>query len=360
MLMLTATTLTSGSPAALAGEPDVPPEIDVTITPSRIEVETIPGVPLETSVRVYNDGVTPLVFRTSFQDIEYAPGELIGPDELAFTATRWAVVDREQFLVEPGQFEDVTLTIHTPLATPSGGYHALFFVETVVDEGAADIRPSARIGSTLLVVVSPEGEMVDRSARLTLMDLEVHWDGWFSPRVDTVTRIENTGNAHVLVGGVHSYRGWPGGGRVDQELGPITLLRGTRSVVQSSWSGVPLFGKVTVTSELVYQVGPDELPVILTQETIWIIPVHLILVLLALLAVAAFFLIRRRRSGRPIWAVTRAATRDARDPGERPDTGTEVGSPTPKPDPSFDETAPVEVAEVAIESEAGDHGPRSE
>jgi hypothetical protein len=121
-----------------------------------------------------------------------------------------------------------------------------------------------------------------------------------------------------VAGGLHTYRAWPASASHDEKVGPHTTLRGARHRFESSWDAVPLFGKVTVTSELVYQVGPDELPVIVTQHTAWIIPWHLVAVVAALLAL--LIVIRRwRRMARRTTTDTTSETLENHEEHHNPD-----------------------------------------
>jgi hypothetical protein len=125
-------------------------------------------------------------------------------------------------------------------------------------------------------------------------DVSIDWDGLFRPVVRTSATLDNIGDTHVLVGGVHTYRGWPGSGTSQQKVGPYTLLRGTRHTLTSEWVA-PFIGRVTVTSELVYQRGPDDLPAIVVQRTVWIIPWHLIVPLFVVIGLLGLLWVRRKR-----------------------------------------------------------------
>ncbi len=290
--LLVMASLVMGS--AAAADNAVDPIVDFAVSPSRLELRVEPGDALEVPIEVLNRGTT-LTLDTYVEDIGIPLGELVDPDELAFTASRWVTFAAPTLAVEPAATGQALLRIAIPETTPSGGYHAFAFFQSRPIEGGHGIVPAGRIGITLLLEVAPGDKELVRAARVSEEKLSVRWNGPFDPDVVARTTIDNTGEAHLVTGGVHTYRRWPGTAAADVRVGPHTTLRGTRHTFETTWDAVPLIGKVTLTSELVYQVTPDDLPVILTQHTIWIIPWHLIGVLLAA-ATMAVFVIRRRRN----------------------------------------------------------------
>lgn len=295
VLLLALSTAGSGA----AAQPPVDPSVDFLVTPSRIEMEAHPGDSFQVAVTVYNRADDQLLLDTYIEDIEVPRSDLIRPDEFAFTASRWLDFDVDQIVLAGGTNTDIVINVEVPEATPSGGYHAFGFVQSQPQPGSNGIQPSGRIGVTLLLEVAPEDTELDRSARVSDSGLEVRWNNLFDPEVVAHTVVDNIGEAHVVTGGVHTFRSWPGSASLEAKIGPYTTLRGTRHTFESSWDAVPLFGKVTVTSELVYQAGPDDLPVIVTQHTVWIIPWHLLGGVLVALVVTGLILKRRKATKQP-------------------------------------------------------------
>lgn len=292
MVMLSALSLTGSGVTAQA--PD-DPAVDFLLTPSRLELRAEPGERRQVAVTVYNRADEPLLLDAYIEDIDFPTSELIEPDDLAFTASRWLSFGTDQLEIAGGANADITINADVPAETPTGGYHALGFLQSRPPAGSTEIQPSGRIGVTLLLEVSPPDAVLDRSAQVSESGLRVRWNNPFDADVIARTVVDNTGEAHVVAGGVHTFRGWPGAGNREAKVGPHTTLRGTRHTFESTWDVVPLFGKVTVTSEIVYQVGPDDLPVIVSQHTIWIIPWHLFGTLGAGL-VLTYLLLRRRKA----------------------------------------------------------------
>lgn len=275
------------------------PEVDFAVTPSRLELRTPPGGRVEVEIKVFNRDTDDLILDAYVDDIEFPPHELIAPGELAFTASRWVTFATDELTVPAGSSAAITLIADVPAGTPSGGYHAFGFLQSRPEQTATGLLPSGRVGVTLLLEVAPDGVELDRSIRVSDSGLDVRWSGPFDADVDAYTIVENVGDSHVVTGGVHTYRSWPGAGGADVKIGPDTTLRGSRHTFESSWDSVPLFGKVTVTSEIVYQVGPNELPVIVTQHTVWVIPWHLIFAAVTLIGAAMLLIRRRRRAATP-------------------------------------------------------------
>ena len=271
-------------------------EVDFLVTPSRLELRTPPGGRVEVEIKVFNRDTDDLVIDAYVDDIELPPHELIAPGELAFTASRWVTFATDELTVPAGSDAAITLIADVPAGTPTGGYHAFGFLQSRPEQTTTGLLPAGRVGVTLLLEVAPDGVDLDRSVRVSDSGLDVRWSGLFDADVDAYTIVENIGDAHVLTGGVHTYRSWPGSGSADEKVGPDMTLRGSRHTFETSWDSVPLFGKVTVTSEIVHQVGPNELPVIVTQHTVWVIPWHLIFGAVVLIGAAALLSRRRRRA----------------------------------------------------------------
>lgn len=275
------------------------PSVDFVVTPSRLEIRAEPGRELEVSIQVYNRSPEPLTLDTYVEDIEIPVSDLIAPSDLAFTASRWIEFVLPEVAIGPAGQGEAILRVDIPDETPSGGYHAFAFLQSRPDPNQPGLVPSGRIGVTLLLEVSPTGSTVIRSGRVSEMELSVEWSGLWTRRVVGSTTFDNTGEAHVVAGGLHTYRSWPGSTTSEQKVGPATTLRGTRHSFVSSPEKVPLFGKITLTSELVYQVTPDDLPVILTQETLWIVPWRLLsTIAVAVLAAGLIYRLNRRHSKR--------------------------------------------------------------
>ena len=272
-------------------------EVSFIVSPSQLEIEVAPGATTFTSVRVYNKQKTALELRTYISDIEIPQSDLIAQGDLAFSASEWIHFREEVIDVAPGGVTDAILAVEVPTTAAPGGYHAFGYMQTAATpavEGSS-VGVSARVGVTVLLDVVPEGTELNRSAQMSDFDVSVDWEGLFRPVVRTSTTLDNIGDTHVLVGGVHTYRGWPGSGTSQPKVGPDVLLRGTRHTLTSEWVG-PLIGRVTVTSEVVYQRGPDDLPAIVVQRTVWVIPWHLIVPLFVVIGLLVLLWVRRKRS----------------------------------------------------------------
>ena len=246
---------------------------------------------------MYNKSGAILLLDAYIEDIELPQSELVDSDALAFTASQWLHFDLEGLEIPAGGDAFITITADVPAGTPTGGYHAFGYLQSRPQPGPSGIQPSARIGVTVLLEVAPENTNLDRTVRVSDSDLRVRWNNPFDPEVVARTVVDNIGDTYVVTGGVHTFRSWPGSSSFEAKIGPNTTLRSARHTFESSWDAVPLFGKVTVTSELVYQSGPDTLPVIITQHTVWIIPWHLLIAALVVL-VLTVFIFRRRKAAK--------------------------------------------------------------
>lgn len=272
------------------------PVVDFVVSPSRLEIRAEPGDRLDVAVEVFNRGSDLLLLDMYVEDITIPPTDIISADDLAFTASRWIEFAEPGFEVPSGTGAEVVLQVNVPTDTPTGGYHAFAYLQSHPTGIDTAVVPSGRIGVTLLLEVAPAGEDPQRVARVATSSVDIDWSSWFRPRLLTSTTVENNGETHVTIGGVHTYRSWPGSSSDTLKLGPYVALRGTLHKFESA-TPAPLFGKVAVTSEIVYQVSPDVLPVIVTQEEVWIIPWHLIAALAVIVGIG--FMWRKKRAHEP-------------------------------------------------------------
>jgi len=289
---LTTGFMTLALPAIRAGSA----EVSFIVSPSQLEMEVEPGGTAWASVRVYNKQDTALQLRTYVSDIEIPQNDLITEGDLAFSAAAWIRFSDQVIKVKPGGVTDAILAVEIPTTAAPGGYHAFGYMQTAATpaDAGATVGVSARVGVTLLLDVVPSGTDLVREVRMSDFDVSIDWPGLFHPVVRTNETLDNIGDTHVLVGGVNTYRGWPGSGTSQQKVGPYTLLRGTRHTLNTEWIA-PLIGRVTVTSELVYQRGPNDLPAIVVQRTVWVIPWHLIVPLLMVIGLLGLLWMRRKR-----------------------------------------------------------------
>lgn len=277
-------------------QPSAEPVVDFVVSPSRLEIRAEPGDRIEVAVEVFNRGADLLLLDMYVEDITIPATDLISAADLAFTASRWIQFAEPGFEVPSESGAEVMLQVNVPTDTPTGGYHAFAYLQSHPSGTDAAVVPSGRIGVTLLLEVAPAGEEPLRVARVATSSIDIDWSSWFRPRLATSTTVENSGETHVTIGGVHTYRSWPGSSNETLKLGPYVALRGTLHKFESD-TPAPLFGKVAVTSEIVYQVSPDNLPVIVTQEEIWIIPWHLIAAVAVMAGIG--FMWKRKRSQEP-------------------------------------------------------------
>lgn len=289
--------------------------IPFTVTPSRLEVPMLPGEVGIVTMQVSNDVGKPLDLRIHLEPAQLRPSEMVAAEDLAFSADRWIELLRSNATLPPYGLLRLRAGITIPPDTPPGTYHASVHIEDRAGgrPSVPDPSPEAAVGIVVTLEIGRTRFEPTRSAHLSDMGVSVVWDGPFEPRLTTETTLDNTGDTGLLVGGLHTYRAWPGTVSDRREIGSQLLPPGARGALSSTWSDVPLFGRVTVTAELVYQRGPDDLPVILVQRSVWIVPWRLLALTAGSLslAVIAWRGARRVRTRRSAPAAGPSSLRDA-------------------------------------------------
>ncbi|MFC1572512.1 hypothetical protein ACFL6M_02825 [Candidatus Eisenbacteria bacterium] len=186
---------------ALTPSPSQALDMMLDVSPLRVHLQVKPGAEYTDAVSVTNTGSNPVRLRAYLSDwtLDEAGTPIfskIGTEERS--SSRWVDLAPADFLLEPGEIENVRFTIHVPEGVSEAGYHSALILENVPLDRST-IRTSrvfvqGRVACMLYVTVGNP----PRSMKITSMSAGTRATG---PYVDLV--VENTGKAVLrLAGGV--------------------------------------------------------------------------------------------------------------------------------------------------------------
>jgi len=248
--------------------------------------------------------------------------EFLEPGEEYWSAGNWLTVSPLEFDLDPGQRQELTVTVTVPQDVPDGEYYAAFLVGAAPRSDAAEgatVQVGGRLTSVICVAI---GENLGRSARLVPYG--------HVPRADTGARgwdrivgtlghglrclvidernvaflaearplrifvpLENTCEVHVEPRVTASfYEGDSLRRRVI--YGGEIILPGRSKVIQIEWPAPPIFGRFRLELRVEYG-GPEPIEV---ERTFWILPVKGILGLIAVAFGLGYLSATRGRRGR--------------------------------------------------------------
>ncbi|MDE2591036.1 MAG: hypothetical protein KGL95_15370, partial [Patescibacteria group bacterium] len=211
------------------------PAIDLTISPTVLELVATPGDTLTQKFRVRNNGsqATTLgitVDKLTVQDGQITPTNPTPADDFM----SWISFDKKTFSANPKEWTDVSITLTIPKSAAFGYYYALR-IEPITATESANTPAAKLIGQivlpVLLTVRSPGAK-----SEVQLLNFQTPSLVEYLPAVFSVT-IKNTGNVHVKPRGNIFIQG-PG----NVDLGTLDInptfgivLPGATRTFQSTW-----------------------------------------------------------------------------------------------------------------------------
>lgn len=269
---------------------------ELMVSPSKIDIPDLnPGESHTGTFKVINSGDVDINYRV------YATGYMVsyveGQDNYtqqfdvtdgAYVAiSKWFTFNKDTGSLKPGERDEITYTINVPSDAPAGGQYAAIMAEIDNDEDKMFVSKS-RVG--LLVYSQVNGE-----TRLDAKIIDNKIPSFlFEPPVYATSLVENNGNVHLTAS--YSLQVFPLFS--DEELytneeEPEThiVMPETRRFITSKWENSPSFGifRVVQTVKIADQESREEKLVILC-------PLWLIIIIIALIFVMAFWLVSRHKS----------------------------------------------------------------
>ncbi|HUT22411.1 MAG TPA: hypothetical protein VMX18_03335 [Candidatus Bipolaricaulota bacterium] len=276
----------------------------VTVMPPVLEgIVVEPGKVYEGSYRIRNETDSPRIYYFMARNFD-ARGEegdagLASEEDSQMGLASWVEFEFPFMLVMVGETKEINFKIKVPSDAEPGGHYAALFTSTEPpgSEQSGGVGLGENTGVLTLVTVPGN---IRQGADLVEFSLASGKKVFNRPPVEFLIRIKNSGNVHFKPIGDISVSGWIGASALiaaNPKKGNILpnsirafhpIWRGPEergSFVQelkNEWHNFG-FGRYTAHLEMAWQDDPDEK--IIGNLKFWIIPWHLMLVGLAILAI---------------------------------------------------------------------------
>jgi hypothetical protein len=256
---------------AWAQEPDQKKEeskkgFGMTLGPSSIRLQGGAGQTQSATVRVWNNGSTPITVVHELSDVANQVGQdgnlvrtFLPPGSVPASCAKWISVQDQEFVLGPGDYRDVTFLISPP-ADVSGSKAGVIFFRGIpvlpdktieADKPTTTVQVQPRLG--VLVFYEAQGT-IQRTGKLQNLFYESPVPAAGQP-LKIIYEFENTGNADILLSGTFYILDQNKALVAKGDLTPIRTFPGDKGSAQTVWSESIAPGKyqLVVTLEL----GPD-------------------------------------------------------------------------------------------------------
>ncbi len=199
--VLPAQILAQSTPAAtISGSTQVVSPINLTISPVSLALETEPGTPVITSIKVRNNSQTAEQLNISFGTFKADPTgqhpELIDPkpeDEFM----KWLTADPGSFTLKPGEWQTISITFAPPSDAALSYYYTI-----MINRAAVPTKPGETViqGAPAVLVLS-NVKSPNAKRQLELGEFKAtHPFLEYLPESFEIS-VKNTGNVHVAPAG---------------------------------------------------------------------------------------------------------------------------------------------------------------
>jgi Na+-transporting methylmalonyl-CoA/oxaloacetate decarboxylase gamma subunit len=276
---------------------DTTEEQGIQISPTRVELNALPGNSYAVKLKVTNTTPLELFYSTTVNDFGAAdeigtPRVLLDNDLPETSSIVTWVADIGGFTVPARETKELLVTVDVPLNAEPGGHYGVirFSGDSPELEGDA-VGLSASAGVLFLIRV--DGDITEEAELVSFYSASDTQKQWFfetSP-VYFVTRVQNNGNVHIKPNGVIEVRDMFGGlvsnMSVNADLANALpdSIRRFDAKLEHPW----MVGKYTASLTMAYGSNGQ---VIMGQATFWVIPYRLFLAVFVVLTITIYVIIR--------------------------------------------------------------------
>ncbi len=178
----------------------VPSASAITLIPPTLELGLIPGQPLSTVIKLFNETSETIELYTEASN--FTAKDDTGQPSFDFNAEQiglstWINVEEGPIVIESGERYEVSVIINPPLnADPGGHYAALFFTSAAPEEG--QVKVASKIGT--LILANVEGNVTEQGSISTFI-VEDGQKMFNRLPVSFEARFNNSGNVHLKPAG---------------------------------------------------------------------------------------------------------------------------------------------------------------
>jgi hypothetical protein len=272
--------------------------ISLTLTPTLIKVNVVPGQVWSSFLKVVNTNPTPLTVYLSvfdFRGDEKGGVYFVSPPESGeakkFYLSSWIDIPKEPIEIPPHQSKEITFTIKVPKDASAGGYYSAISVGTQPvgeQKPGTVIKISQQVSCLILLTV--EGETVEKG---WIREFSSEKSFYQKPEVKLNLVFENLGNVHLQPVGeikIYNFLGKEKGKiEVNQRTEFGNVLPKSKRIWELEWKGEgSLFEIGRYKAEVLLNFGRQNQLFDKKVTHFWIVP--LVPVLSILGAIVLFFL----------------------------------------------------------------------
>ncbi|MDI6799149.1 MAG: hypothetical protein QMD53_00450 [Actinomycetota bacterium] len=311
--------------------PSLAQEINIGVTPSKLDFEIRAGDSYTTKIRVSNNSDLTshvIAYAGDYSVSQTNVYKFFDAGEMEASNAKWITITPNDFHIPPGGVQEVTLTLKAPMGILYGTHHSAVFFETKLDPIQGEkgmVGQVARIGTAVVSAVGdpalPFSDVLTRNGNVvslklksrfkpfieglkfkgfTFKGLGLNWEALVKPEVTVKAVFEATGNTHLNVGSEGTFKSaWFGEPEIDT-IQPMTILPKGKREFDYLWDKAPAFGPASFHGPFIYPTSQTDFAELEVERSFWIIPWTLIILTTSLIALIIwiFTSVKRRLNDR--------------------------------------------------------------
>lgn len=246
------------------------------VSPAIVEQVLTPGGTTSYKLNVSNLTNFPLPISGTVQSFTSLEDIVDVRKRQLYDASKWFVISEPDFILQPRQIREVTVTISPPRGSEPGGHYATVYFQPLLPEGAltpSTAYLSARVGSLAFLIMP--GKLDER---ISVREFAAPYLDSSGP-VPFTLQLENTGNVHLSPNSKLTVYDWLHKKTAEVTLNSGVILPGTKKTYTGSWEKPSGFGRYTATLTTKY--GASKLTASTRTVTFWVLPVQNIILAIA-------------------------------------------------------------------------------
>ncbi len=259
----------------ILAENGVTDEIVLGVSPTIIEQVLTPGETQNRKIRLFNLGNRPLSIKVQIRDFVGSIDSEIEVSQ-AVSAKKWISVDPSDFIIDPQQSKEISISVSPPInATPGGHYASIIFNPVVPVDLATSSQPKVLTRVSVQALYLVKGEILE-SLKIAEFKAKKYffWDKnhsfWIS--------LKNEGNVHLVPKGYIKVEPiWFGEKREEIFEKKVFLPKDTRRFSLEMAKSLP-FGNYKAELSIVW--GSENKTTVLESADFWVIPWEIALICL--------------------------------------------------------------------------------
>jgi P pilus assembly chaperone PapD len=272
----------------------------LTVSPAITEDVVSADKPKTVTVRVSNITNFPLPISGTVKN--FTPLEQIenSSEKSKYDASQWFVIKDPDFILQPKETRQVSVTITPPAGAEPGGHYATIYFTPLIPSSAltpSTAYLSAQVGTLAFLIVP--GHL---SEKISLVSFKVPAVSQ-SRSMNLSLILKNSGNVHISPNAHIVIKNWSGKQVANLDARTGIVLPGTQKTSDVAWRAPSLFGKYTATASTTYGTSNTKLESV--AVTFWVIPWGWLLTIIILGGIIAVISVKTHGRWKKAWQILR-------------------------------------------------------